>query len=262
MRWVPVPITVVSALIGCTYIQDFQVPDGPPDGNGDGGGSEASCASPTDPNNCGACGHSCLAGACVSGVCQPVVLAEGQGDSSWVGFTSDIGDPLVGPDRLAADDTDVYWLNLRGEVMRVPISGGQPERVARTDRGPAWIVLDGDQVYFSTLAGDVFRVPKSGGTPARLAPGPGPAIDLFSGPFPTELFVAAGKITFANGKGLVTCPVSGCPSQPEVIDSGRTDYRPFSYAVDGAGRMYASEENHTPSGPNSESVDYTMTANR
>src|SRR5579859_928196 len=47
----------------------------------------------TDPHNCGRCGHDCFGGACISGGCQPVVLASGQNDSS----------------AIALDAKNVYW---------------------------------------------------------------------------------------------------------------------------------------------------------
>jgi hypothetical protein len=66
-------------------------PSSPPRDGAEGGGevvtdagdattateAEASCPADasSDPDNCGACGHSCQGGACVSGMCQPVLLA-------------------------------------------------------------------------------------------------------------------------------------------------------------------------------------------
>jgi hypothetical protein len=63
-----------------------------------------------DSHNCGYCGHDCEAGACSSGVCQPVTLVFGQN----------------GPLSIAVDEASVYWTTFynTGAVMKVPIGGG------------------------------------------------------------------------------------------------------------------------------------------
>jgi outer membrane protein assembly factor BamB len=255
-------LAVTTLAIGCSDVQEFQLPAGPD--NGSQGPSTADgnpvCGTDSDPKNCGVCGHSCLGGACAAGACAPVRLASGQGDSAygvpWYSYTTDIGDPLVGPDRLAVDDTHVYWLNLRGEVMRVPIAGGDAERIAKTTAAPAWIDLDAQFVYFSTLGAELFRVPKSGGTPVQLAPkvsAPRSGMTLLSSPSPFEFMLAAGQIYFANGNGIYACPSSGCLVAPTPIDEVYSDSVPFSFAIDATGRMYASESNTS---------DYAMTVFR
>src|SRR5690348_6466281 len=149
---IPTLFALLTLAMGCSDVQEFQLPAGSDGAQGPStAGGNPVCGSDSDPNNCGVCGHSCLGGACAAGACVPVRLASDQGDSAygaaWYPYTTDIGDPLPGPDRLAVDDTHVYWLNLRGEVMRVPIAGGDPERVAKTAANPAWLVLDGQSVY-------------------------------------------------------------------------------------------------------------------
>jgi hypothetical protein len=250
---------IALSLMGCTFVQEFQL-------NGDGGITAPGCGDSSDANNCGACGHSCLGGACTAGKCAPVVLASGQGDSAsgvpWYPYTNDIGDPLVGPDRIAVDGTHAYWLNLRGEVMRVPIAGGTTERVAITKPGPAWIALDDQFVYFSTLGREIFRVSKGGGAPVPLVPAPTakPAILLLPGdPYPTEFDVASGRLRWSDGNGVYACPVAGCTGAPEVIDSGTSESLPFSFAIDASGRMYVSEEEQSMTDPTTLTVEYAMT---
>lgn len=55
------------------------------EGGSSSGGSEAECAPEiagnpavllVDPENCGACNHSCLGGACISGLCQATILGQ------------------------------------------------------------------------------------------------------------------------------------------------------------------------------------------
>ncbi len=266
-------IAVTALAMGCSDVQEFQLPGGPGGPAGALGPSTASgdavCGSDSDAHNCGVCGHSCLGGACAAGACAPVRLASGQGDSAygvpWYSYTTDIGDPLVGPDRLAVDDTHVYWLNLRGEVMRVPIAGGDAERIAKTAAAPAWIDLDDQFVYFSTLGAELFRVPKSGGAPVRLAPKvaqPRSGMAFLSSPSPFEFMLAAGQIYFANGNGIYACPSSGCVVAPAPIDEVYGDAVPFSFAIDATGRMYASESNARPDHGSTSTSGYAMTVFR
>lgn len=265
-------IVIIASVMGCSSTQDFQLPAPAREAKDDAGtsGSPPSsigCGGPSDPNNCGTCGHSCLGAACAAGKCVPIVLASGQGDSAygvpWYPYTTDIGDPLVGPDRLAVDDTHVYWLNLRGDVMRVPASGGKAEHLASTKPGPVWIALGDQSVYFSTMGGEIFRVAKAGGTPVRFAPASaGHGILLQPGPYPIELKLSANRLTWADGTGVYACPLAGCSGAPETIDSGSPDSRPFSFATDASGKMYASEEGHRQTGPDSSTVSYAMTVFR
>jgi hypothetical protein len=219
---------------------------------------DAGCGLSSDPMNCGTCGHSCLGGACTSGVCQPVVLASGQGDSiwqvPWYPYMNGNGD-LDGPDRLAVDATDVYWLNLRGEVMRVPIAGGTAVRVATTEPNPAWIALDAEFVYFSTLEGEIFRVKKTSGSPFRLVSTAMTSAGRLAlertnalpvNPYPLEVSVAGGQLLWSDGSGVYACPAAGCYGVPTAIDPGTPWIHPFSYGVDSSGQKYASEEDVQP----------------
>jgi hypothetical protein len=263
MRKGPLVVILASAM-GCNFAQEFQLPAAE---NADAG--VAACGGPSDPDHCGACGHSCLGGACIAGKCAPVVLASDQGDSAsgvpWYPYVTDIGDPLEGPDRIAVDASHVYWLNLRGEVMRVPLSGGAVQRVASTKPGPAWIALDDRFVYFSTLDAEIFRVPKEGGTPVLLVPANAARPGIFllpGGPYPIEMRVASDRLQWADGSGVYECPVAGCAGAPETITPGSPGTLPFSFASDASGRMYASEEDHASAGPEAETVSYAMTVFR
>jgi hypothetical protein len=71
----------------------------PPD---DGGG----CETQGDTHNCGQCGHDCLGGKCMAGVCQPVELYPadgGVGTQPWA---------------LTQDDTYLYWTDLANNTVR------------------------------------------------------------------------------------------------------------------------------------------------
>jgi hypothetical protein len=258
-------VVLIASAIGCNYAQEFQLLS-----NGDAGPPvDGGCGAPSDPNNCGACGHSCLGGDCANGSCVPVVLASGQGDSvsgvPWYPYTTDGGDPLVGPDRLAVDDSYVFWLNLRGEVMRVPVAGGDAVRVTKTKGTPGWIDLDDTFVYFSTLGGEIFRVPKAGGNPVLLVPASPSRRGIFllpGSPYPMEFKLFSGQLRWSDGGGIYGCPTAGCSGAPEILESGTAGARPFSFAIDSGGKMYASEEDHQSTGPGTETVSYAMTVYR
>jgi hypothetical protein len=75
----------------------------------------------TDPNNCGRCGHGCLAGACASGQCQswlvantPAVNAQlavaRAGQFGWV--------------QLVTDGTHVIWIDVDQGVLEVSAKAG------------------------------------------------------------------------------------------------------------------------------------------
>jgi hypothetical protein len=100
----------------------------------------------TDNLNCGTCGHSCMGGDCVAGVCQPVALASGQSC----------------PMGISVQDQVVYWTNsvpASGAVMRVLSPGDAPEVIAEDYVNPVAIALDETSVFWAvqgTLDGDGF----------------------------------------------------------------------------------------------------------
>ncbi|HZO13864.1 MAG TPA: hypothetical protein VFB62_11420 [Polyangiaceae bacterium] len=76
-----------------------------PEAEGGAGGVGPSCPDPSvfavDPEHCGRCGHSCLGGECVAGLCQPVVLDHG-----------------TEPMGLAIDEDEVFWSDFYSESIR------------------------------------------------------------------------------------------------------------------------------------------------
>ncbi len=118
--------------------------------------------------SCGRCGHDCLGGPCVLGVCQPVTLSSG----------------VHAPVHIAIDATYVYGINVYGAVTRVAKDGGAPTDLVSGDniaQTPApRIALSGGYVYYTdfdtggdagstTPRGAVLRVPVDGGTSSVLA---------------------------------------------------------------------------------------------
>ena len=122
------------------------------------------CEDPlTDPSHCGSCGHGCLGGECLDGVCQPVVLATG------------IGHPY----GLAKDDEFLYGTagSTNGRVWKVPVGGcADPAGCAVFLSTPGVyykdLAIDADTVFFTDADdGRVKRVNKDGTGECALATG-------------------------------------------------------------------------------------------
>ena len=163
---------------------------------GDGGGS--SCVDvQSDPKNCGVCGHDCLGGQCLAGVCQPVQLAGGLSTSAAVDHrpfslgpsdvvwkqdpnkilqVSKAGGPvstlfeeqyIVLP-RPTADATHAYSGYLKGGgIWKIPLGGGEPVLVVAPPWNAIDIVLDGSTLFFND--NDViYKVAIAGGAPSKV----------------------------------------------------------------------------------------------
>ncbi|AUX26362.1 hypothetical protein SOCEGT47_069230 [Sorangium cellulosum] len=179
-----------------------------PDLRGGCGAGQAGCGGgcgdvTSDPEHCGSCGHSCLGGACVDSVCQPVLLGtgpehafdvavdatdaywtsqgpEGAGDGAVSrvslrdgGVSTPIAVAQPVPRGLAIDDVNVYWANSGdGTVMRAPKAGGDAVPFA-SEQSPQDIAVDGTYVYWTNFNGQVMKAPVDGsGAPIELFAGP------------------------------------------------------------------------------------------
>ncbi|MEZ4370607.1 MAG: hypothetical protein R3B07_07270 [Polyangiaceae bacterium] len=110
----------------------------------------------TDAKHCGRCGHDCLAGGCVDGLCQRFTLANPK-------------DPI----GITADDTTVYWVDAdAGEIQSAPRgTAAQHNTLATGLTNPFAVVVQGTDLIFIEKAtnGRVRRIPKTGGTPTGIA---------------------------------------------------------------------------------------------
>ncbi len=154
-------------LLGCSQDTFASATDAAPDGTNDGttGGDSAVDSAPdaaidcgdslSDPQNCGACAHSCLGGDCDAGTCMPVVLAKN----------------ATPPGFVAVDDHGVYWTlpDADGGVMRIDKDGGSRAPLV-SHVGALAITVHEGVVYY---AGSIYlgMVPTDGGAPVTtLAP--------------------------------------------------------------------------------------------
>ncbi|HEY8079396.1 MAG TPA: hypothetical protein VIF62_34935, partial [Labilithrix sp.] len=149
-------------------VPEASLPEGAMPGD-DAGDAGVDCGDVgSDPANCGACGRSCLGGACADGGCAPFVVASGLGDVCAVSISA----------------TDVYFAeNTSGLLRRVPLAGGAVTNVHDTGAAPADIAFDGDRVFWgdqhgagyamigTTTSGTTMSVP--GGARAILRAGAG-----------------------------------------------------------------------------------------
>lgn len=152
----------------------------------DGGGGSCNADLTSDASNCGACGHSCNGGTCQASACQPVVLALGQNT----------------PQGIAVDATNVYWTTTDGNVLKVPIAGGNSTTLATGQSNPLGIALDDTHVYWANdvAGGQIQAVGLTGGTVQTLAT---------SQASPQSVAVAAGNIFWTvNGK-VERLPLTG-----------------------------------------------------
>lgn len=157
----------------------------------------------SDPAHCGACGHDCLGGECLAGVCQPVVVSIGpvhafdlvldaasiywtsqgatlasEGDVRRISRTGGgtaalIASNLFAPRGVAVDGDNVYWVNLEDDrVMMAPKAGGEPVVIATGQSGRD-IAVDATYVYWTNTTGEVMKAPlDQSAAPAVIYAGP------------------------------------------------------------------------------------------
>lgn len=126
---------------------------------------EGSCVdTSSDGANCGACGHDCLGGGCAGSMCQPVVLASGQN-----------------PQDIAADGTNVYWLNLNATdetVKQCAVSNCSGTMITLGHSAtPGRIAVSSTTVFWTTgTSGTLVACTIGGcaGTPIQIATGTEP----------------------------------------------------------------------------------------
>ncbi len=192
------------------------------------GAKSAQCGADlaTDPHHCGACGHSCLDGACSAGVCEPVRIADGQ---------------LV-PQNVAVNKTQIFWTTDPDyRVWSMPLSGGPPVALTPPQPYPFGVTANDATVYWANVGtkpadyvdGAIMMMPATGGTVATVAAGEVvPAYVAVVGD--AIYWTSEGKPNngFADGAIRTAVISGGVPGAAATLASGLT--RPFAIAVHGS----------------------------
>lgn len=121
------------------------------------GSDSGQCDTQNDTHNCGFCGHDCLGGQCMTGVCQPFEL--------WPGDSGGGGQPY----DLAQDDSYLYWVDISNHtVFRTDKKTGATIDLAppSVDVFPSGIAVDdaGAVYWGESTPPQIFRCAKTGCT--------------------------------------------------------------------------------------------------
>lgn len=172
----------------------------------------------TSADHCGACGRSCLGGACTNGRCPVQTLTT-------VGTR---------PYGIAIDDTQVYYADRDEGILRqVPKEGGTPITRATGQTRISFVAADPGTsgfVYFTRNGanGGVSKVPKTGGAVVTLA----------SAPWAWEIAIDDTYVYFTTG-GPENPPLGATGTLQRVAKTGgaatrlaTTSVEPGSIAID------------------------------
>ncbi len=111
--------------------------------------ASSSCVDTTsDGKNCSVCGHDCLGGACTSGQCQPLLLAQ---------YTGNLQTISVGAQSVYAT-TDIGYIGRANKDGSDLKSFAMPGFTSSAFEGGARVAEDGDRVFFVWYGGTSFQV--------------------------------------------------------------------------------------------------------
>ncbi len=179
----------------------------------------------SDPVNCGRCGHDCVGGGCVTGVCQAVPLAVSAGT----------------PVALALSGTLVFWTESAGAVQFAPKDGGNASTLISTSNDVDRLAVDSTYVYYSLYNQRVqyqgIDAAAGGGTEQFLQP----AMALFT----RNGYVYVGYAGSGNTSGLYACttpPNPVCNAIISALDGNAGTYF-LDVKADDAGIVFSSSPN-------------------
>lgn len=189
----------------------------------------------SDPENCGACGHSCLGAACQAGTCAFAELASNQ----------------VAPSGLAVGDGTVFWTtegatpDYVGNVFALSLSDltATPTVLATNQKYPHALTFADGALYWGSYGDGAIGkwTVNSGTSDVGVAPN-GRAYNVVS----DSVYVyAAIEVTSANNMpssgAVVRCALDGCKGAPEILATA--DAPIVGLAIDG-GTLFWSVYSH------------------
>lgn len=183
-------LLVVAFLTGCGTILGLQEPtvnDSLGDGSSGDGTPQDGMSQDGTPQGDGGCAHDCLGGACIAGVCQPVLVTQS---------TS------LAPYAMVLDGTTLYFANVRGSALATVY------KIDKTaTNGTATLLVDYNVGY-----------------PSATQPMTGLPYDIAvqGGFFYVSLYAGSGMGGFWEA-GIDRCPVTGC-TQTTIAYYGINSY--------------------------------------
>jgi len=207
-------LLLVGAALGCssTSTNEGDADAGTGGSAGDSGADapalcdDAGLAS--DPNHCGACGHSCLGGGCVDGKCMPTSIFDN--DTKKYGSSGTMGPLLVDGDYLFVGDAgDLGATGLTGALWRMATDGTDLLRLDEPGSTEVQaIALNKSSLFWTSLEGSVKQVSTAGGSVSLLAPETGGTLRGIAAAG-NHVFYAAGPVikqlyTIGNASAAVT----------------------------------------------------------
>lgn len=183
----------------------------------------------SDPNHCGACGHSCLGGSCVQGACQPFVLAASSSLQSQGNAVAVLGGSVYWASK-SSTEMNPPWI-----VWRLPLGGGGAPSgiVTVTTSVDLTLAADASYLYWTNPSESLILRGGADGHGEALVEGAGHTV---------VLAVDAGHLYWAGVSALVTSikrvPLSGA-AEPEEILGNRSTI--LGLASDGT-HLYWSEQ--------------------
>jgi hypothetical protein len=195
-----------------------------PDGGRGPDGQACSGSLDTDSENCGACGHSCLGGACQAGVCAFTELASNQSV----------------PSGLAVGGGSVFWTteganpDYVGSVLRLSLSdpAATPTVLASGSQNyPRALSFTDGALYWGAYGdGAIGKWTNAGGSASLGAAPSGRLYNVVSDAayvyFSME--IAKGNMPVSGAVGR--CPLDGCAGAPELVATA--DAKIIGLAID------------------------------
>jgi hypothetical protein len=230
----------------------------------------AACTSvSTDPANCGSCGHDCLGGACMNGVCQAKPVATGFSGANLAVTSSDVyvvdygsGGRLLKISKasgsinpiafgniggVAAFGGKIYWTlavtfgGTDGRVVRAAPDGSGQQDIAMQQATPQTIVADAWGVYWlnrgtNSTNGSVMSLPSAAATAVPVATSQAGPSSLATDAENVYWFTVGPANDGSQGT-VFKRPKAGGTITPVAQNQPHATGSPFSLAVR-SGRVY------------------------